>query len=304
MEKGSAMYNYKYTYDEFKPWTDTCEGMEVISGDHENVRVTMPFPVKYAVKDDYELNIRFILPERAEGYGKLPLVMHVQGSGWEEQNMTSHIGDYAKTVKEGFAVAIIQYRPASVAKFPAQIIDAKTAARYIYAHADELNIDKDNIFLAGDSSGGHTAVLAFLTWGEDVLDEKSEDELPPLRGLMDFYGVTSVEHIANTETGLAQEDNYMILKMLFDNPEEQMKLAEAFRYISLRKELEPVIIFHGNKDRLVPLSHSTRLYEELKKRNTQARIIMIDTADHGGPIFWNDEMKKILNSWLKEHTKR
>lgn len=298
------MYNFKYSYEEFRPWTDSCEGMEIIPKDADFVRVTSPMEVKYAEKDGIDLHIRFLVPEREKGYEKYPLIMHVQGSGWALQNMTSHIGDFAPAVKAGYKVAVIQYRNADIAGFPAQIIDLKDAAAFLLEHAEEYQIDTDNIFLAGDSSGGHTAVLGFLTWGLGVLDTKRELPLPKLKGLLDFYGVTSIRDIAETETGVSKEDNHRLLSYLFDHPEEEAELADAVKYIGLREELEPVIIFHGNKDRLVPLSHSIKLYEELKKRNTEVRLIMIDGADHGGSMFWNDRQAEIMTDWLKEHTAR
>ena len=156
-------FNFKYSYAEFPKWTDKAEGMEVIEGDYDYLRVNCPDAVTYRKKSGKSLHIRFLFPENADAL-RYPLIMHVKGSAWMEQNLMGNFGDYYSIVRSGFAVAIIEYRDAFTAKFPAQILDLKTAARYIKRHAREYPIDMNNVFLAGDSSGGHTAVLGFLTW--------------------------------------------------------------------------------------------------------------------------------------------
>ena len=59
----------------------------------------------------------------------------------------------------GLAVASIDYRHALEAPFPAQLLDAKAAVRYLRAHADELGISTERIGVMGESAGGHIAAL-------------------------------------------------------------------------------------------------------------------------------------------------
>ena len=298
-------FNFKYSYAEFPKWTDKAEGMEVIEGDYDYLRVNCPDVVTYRKKSGKSLHIRFLFPENADAL-RYPLIMHVKGSAWMEQNLMGNFGDYYSIVRSGFAVAIIEYRDAFTAKFPAQILDLKTAARYIKRHAREYPIDMNNVFLAGDSSGGHTAVLSFLTWNKPVLDNQDEmEELPALRGLLDFYGVTDIKDLSSRETGLSLEDNRYISTRLFEKPAdenpEEYEQSSAFTYINLREALEPVLIVHGNKDRLVPLSHSVDFYKALKGRNAEAYLVMVNNADHGHSFFWNEAVKKRVISFLKQN---
>lgn len=303
------MFDFIYTYDEFKGWDDEEEGMEIIEHDPDNMRANGYDDITYAIKDGYRLRIRMFLPETKDDSRKYPLIMHVKGSAWMEQNLSSHVGDYADIVRAGFGVAFIQYRPITVARFPAQILDVKTAARYLLRHADEYPIDFNNLFLAGDSSGGHTAIMDYLTWNEDVLDNEDEEgPLPPIRGLIDIYGVTDVRDLCYRETGMSQKSNYDLAKELFEKQPiedypEQYAEANAFCYIDLRENKEPVLILHGNKDRLVPLSHSTRFFRELKERGVKARLFVIDKGDHGHATFWNREVIGRMIEFLRENTK-
>ena len=86
------MYNFIHTYDDMPKWTDSAEGAEMVDIDVNNLCVTTLPPVQYAVKDNYSLNIRFIFPEGHDLNRKYPLIIHVKGSGWEEQWLEMAIG--------------------------------------------------------------------------------------------------------------------------------------------------------------------------------------------------------------------
>ena len=45
-----------------------------------------------------------------------------------------------------------------------QVEDAKQPCVSITKHADDHLIDPDNLFVMGDSSGGHTALMCRATW--------------------------------------------------------------------------------------------------------------------------------------------
>lgn len=301
-----ADFSFKYSYVDFPKWTDSTEGMETIEGDFDYLRVDCPADVTYRRKGNYDLHIRFMFPENSVATD-YPLIMHVRGSAWMKQNLQGCFGDYYSIVRSGYAVAIIEYRDAPYSKFPSQILDLKTAARFIRKHAAEYPIDLNNVFLAGDSSGGHTAVLGFLTWNTPLLDNDDEtDPLPELKGLLDYYGVTDIRNLCNRETGLSLEDNHFLSLNLFEKPideyPEQYDEASAFTYINLRENLEPVLIIHGNKDRLVPLSHSVDFYKALVNRGAEAYLVMVNNADHGHSFFWNEATKRRIIKFLKEHT--
>jgi len=167
-------------------------GVKTIKGDYENVRAKMNREdVIYQRKDGKNLHIRFVYPQQDNIERKYPLVMHIQGSGWKEQNLNDHILDFKDIVTAGYVLAIVEYLPVPYGVFPSQIEDAKTAMRYIVEHADEHQIDAENIFIMGDSSGGHTTLMCWTTWNTRKLDTSTES-LPPIRAFIDLYGVVDL----------------------------------------------------------------------------------------------------------------
>ena len=59
-------------------------------------------------------------------------------------------------------IAVVEYRHSGIAPFPAQAIDTRNAIRYMKLHAKEYKTDVNQMFVAGDSSGGHTAFFSQL----------------------------------------------------------------------------------------------------------------------------------------------
>ncbi|MBO4217993.1 MAG: alpha/beta hydrolase [Erysipelotrichaceae bacterium] len=299
------MYNFVYTYENMPKWTDTAEGAEILEIDQNVLYPSLYPPVTFAVKNDYQLHIRFIFPEGRDLDRKYPLIIHVKGSGWEEQNLENCLAGFEPYLRAGYGCAVVQYRPWRVAKYPAQVLDLKTAARYILKNAADYPIDVSNIFLSGDSSGGHTAIMGFLTWGEPVLDDLQEsDPLPALRGLIDYYGVTNVHKLAYTETGLVQPDNELLLDMLFEKRDESEYAQANFAcYSDLLEQLPPVLIMHGNKDRLVSLDQSIDLYNTLKARGVDCQLCIVNNADHGRFSFWQKPVTDRVLEFLKKNTR-
>ncbi|WP_255575029.1 alpha/beta hydrolase, partial [Citrobacter sp. Colony219] len=62
----------------------------------------------------------------------------------------------------GCRVIAVQYRLAPEHTFPAAHNDAETGANIIWKYAQKLGVDRERITLAGDSAGGHLALVTAL----------------------------------------------------------------------------------------------------------------------------------------------
>src|SRR6476661_7781562 len=84
---------------------------------------------------------------------RAPLIVWVHGGAWRsgsKKNMP-----LGKLVAEGYAVASVDYRLSTQAKFPAQAHDLKAAIRFLRGHGLEWKLPTKKILIAGDSAGGH-----------------------------------------------------------------------------------------------------------------------------------------------------
>jgi dipeptidyl aminopeptidase/acylaminoacyl peptidase len=72
-------------------------------------------------------------------------------------------------------------------------------------------------------------------------------------------------------------------------------------YLSEDREIPPMLIFHGNKDRLVPFGQSVMLFEALKEANKTAEFYQISAADHGGYPFWAENVLNIVEKFIRTY---
>ena len=98
-------------------------------------------------------------------------------------------------------IAVVEYRHSGIAPFPAQAIDTRNAIRYMKLHAKEYKTDVNQMFVAGDSSGGHTAFFSQLIREDGnvniYLRETADMNIYPdvdasVKGIISLYGALSV----------------------------------------------------------------------------------------------------------------
>lgn len=89
--------------------------------------------------------------------GKAPCVMDIPGGGWMIHNRLRRDGYARCFAAMGAVVAVIDHRLCPEVFFPKDLEDCVDAYNFLGDNADRFGIDKDNITVTGDSSGGHLA---------------------------------------------------------------------------------------------------------------------------------------------------
>jgi dipeptidyl aminopeptidase/acylaminoacyl peptidase len=70
-------------------------------------------------------------------------------------------------------------------------------------------------------------------------------------------------------------------------------------HISPKPRRRPLLIVHGNKDRLVPFGQSVLLHDALKNAGQPVTFFQLKGADHGGPSFWKEEILSIVDNFIR-----
>ena len=89
--------------------------------------------------------------------GKAPCVMDIPGGGWMIHNRLRRDGYARCFAAMGAVVAVIDHRLCPEVFFPKDLEDCVDAYNFLCDNAVRFGIDKDNITVTGDSSGGHLA---------------------------------------------------------------------------------------------------------------------------------------------------
>jgi len=98
---------------------------------------------------------------KPQGAGPFPAVVELHGGAWCNGDL-NECKTYAEALaRGGIAVAAVDFRHAGDG-YPTTLADINYAVRWVKAHASELNARADKVGAAGQSSGGHLAMLAAM----------------------------------------------------------------------------------------------------------------------------------------------
>lgn len=287
--------------------TASAPGMQVLHANLTPVYGTALLNVPYAEKSGRTLTLQILLPPmERDSVERFPCVVFVQGSAWFEQRIGQELPALADFTRRGYVVAIVQYRPSPVAPFPAQIKDTKSAVRFLRRQAADHHIDPHRMALWGDSSGGHTTVLTYLTADDqDFSDEPVAEELG-LRCFIDYYGPTDISRmneepsIQNHIASASPEGMVIGGHDVLDHP-ELVAPTVAMNHVPTDRRLPPLLMMHGSKDRLVPFHQSVLLFEALAAADQPVEFYQLHGSDHGGPAFWQPEVLDLVDEFLRKN---
>ena len=260
--------------------------------------------VVYADRDGEQLHLTIVSPRKAES--KLPCIVMVPGSAWRKQVIDpEHAVDYAR---RGYVVAIVEYRHSGIAPFPAQVQDCKTAVRFMRKHADTYHVDSDNVFLLGDSSGGHTVLFAGTTSGNRTLDTDTyadySDAVNAIAAFYpptDIYGMIEFPSTIDHNSPDSNEGAFLGGLEVASNREKAWQ-ASPVAYLS-HEEIPPVLLAVGTKDELVPANQSDRYALYLQNLNKEFVFYNLVGASHGSSEFFMPEMVDTVITFFNQYRK-
>jgi len=109
-----------------------------------------------------KLYLHVFYPAGWKATDKRPVVVHFHGGGWNAGSPERHVPDATYWSTRGIVGITAQYRLGHREGVGPElcVADAKSAIRYVRAHAAELGIDPDRIAAGGQSAGAHIAACA------------------------------------------------------------------------------------------------------------------------------------------------
>jgi acetyl esterase/lipase len=149
-----------------------------------------------------------------------PLIIVIHGGGWIGGSKDSaKFVEWSRFFAEnGYAVASINYRLRPKFLLPTQIIDSKSAVRWLRANAKKYNLDAEHFGAIGSSAGGHlVSSLGTSAHVKEFDQGENLDQSGTIQAVVDFCGPSDfLTFRADTKTakGLFGEntDNPDIIK--------------------------------------------------------------------------------------------
>jgi acetyl esterase/lipase len=236
--------------------------------------------IVYASRPTGDLHLDLYLPATPAPH---PLVIWIHGGGWK-------FGDKAwmlyvrKLTRQGFAIASIQYRLSGTAKYPAAIDDCRDALHWLEKNGSKYQLDTGHFFLSGASAGGHLAAFVALEAG-----------YPAIKAVCLLYPATDL-------TGFANQDAKHGYLPDFLGGSVNQKRAEAIEgspVNHVRRNAPPFLIFHGDKDTLVPIAQSEELNDKLHAAGVESHLVVVQGKAHGFAL--TDAQQEQVGTFFLKH---
>ncbi len=253
----------------------------------------IPYVAHPAARQNFDL----YLP--GKGDKPFPFIFWIHGGAWK---MGFKDWDNVKyLVRHGYAIASVDYRMSTDAKFPAQIQDCNTALNFILAHATNYGINPRQFAVGGGSAGGHLALLLGLARNEPAFG--ADASIKPL-AILDFFGPADFNKMEDDLEAIHSDNGIKLFqdvvpKLLGAPPgkfSDTAKIASPVTYVGAASP--PVLILQGGKDELVPAAQSRRLHDALDQAGVKNQLIIVAAAGHDGPLFSTPEVKSEVTNFL------
>lgn len=241
-------------------------------------------------------HLQILFPFKNGEDKKYPLILFIPGSAWHKQEMYNDIPQYAAIAKRGYAVIAMEYRESDIAAFPAQIEDVCNALKFISTIADNFHIDMNRIYLMGNSSGGHIAMMSVLLNAHGLCDT-----LPKISGVIAESASTDllVCSQAPLPPWMKTRPSAVLLGVdSIEGNEELARKASCSMYITEDIELPPILLIHSEFDPIVSVENSRTLYEKLNSAKHEVYYYEIENNNsHGGAAYYDDQVLDIIQSF-------
>ena len=246
--------------------------------------------------------------------GPVPVVVFIHGGafmfGDKREPMTGFVDGVHRLNAAGIALASIDYRMSGEAPFPAAARDARSAVRYLRAHAAELGIDPGRIAVWGKSAGANLALMAAVAPAGAQFDDPAiaPGTSGAVSAVISMYAPTDFL-MMDTQLRAGPCGASSATHDAADSPESryvgaQITLAQdparaASPIHHIRPGLPPMLVEAGTMDCTVPAQQSQTFAEAMIKAGNRVTLHLLPGARHGDDAFETADHQAAVIAFLK-----
>lgn len=239
------------------------------------VSLTLPMPVQsqgfapdtilsFKHTPEAELRLHVFTPPGHRPTDRRPALIFFFGGAWNKGSPEQFFPHASYFASRGLVAIAAEYRIRSAhGTTPFESLrDAKSAIRWVRAHARELGVDSARIAAGGGSAGGHLAAAAGMLTGFEEPAEDSDISSRP--------------------------DALVLFNPVVDNGPGGWgygRIGERYREFSpmhnVRSTAPPTVVFLGTADRLIPVTTIRRFAALMREAGVRCDVHLYEGQEHG-----------------------
>jgi acetyl esterase/lipase len=240
---------------------------------------TVPGPVHsnitYGMAGGETLRLDIFEPANNSGRSR-PAVVLVHGGGWINFDKSTMRALAQFLALAGFVAVPVDYRlfHDDATRWPVQLDDVQRAVRWLRANSAKYNVDPDYIGAYGHSAGAQIATLLGMMETHDNSDPALAKYSSKVQAVVDASGPTD---FTNGKDNDAKQFLASFLGADFATHPELWRDASPVFHVA--KSNAPILIIHGTRDDMVPISQAEELNDALVKAGATVQFLRLD-SDH------------------------
>ncbi len=234
-----------------------------------------------------------------------PVLLYIHGGGLLEKGGT-RMGQGLPLLNElasrGWVCVSIDYRLSPRNRWPAHIIDCKSALAWIKDNIEQYGGNPDFVMTAGDSAGGQLSALMALTANHPDYQQDHPELDSRIQGAICFYGVMDFCNLYGTSLNddAAALWAEQVMGADLQDPDYKAFFQSASAIAQAESHNQPAtipdcLLIHGTHDSLVDVRESRLLAEKLGQVSDN-KVIYADVpqAQHAFNVFRSLRSERVL----------
>lgn len=271
-----------------------CVSVPALADDAVSVRPD----VVYGHKDGLALTFDVLTPKQPNGAGVLFLQSGGWYSGWTEPK--NLIPASRPLLDKGFTVFIVRHGSAPKFAVPEAVADVRRCVRFIRMTAKDYGVDAERLGALGGSAGGHLALMLATTSDDGAPNAKDEvlKHSSRIAAAVSLYPPTDLRNWVNDPPEAIKKIPSLKPPLTFDAAKE----SDVSPILHVTANDAPTLLIHGDKDELVPISHSQNIIAVMEKEKMVGELVVIEGAAHGFNQQQNtQQVLPAMVGWFEKH---
>lgn len=246
--------------------------------------------VVYGHKDGLAMTFDVYTPAAPNGAGVLFMVSGGWVSTWVAPETL--VRRFEPLLAKGFTVFSVRHGSSPRYKVPDASADVERAVRFVKLNASTFGVDAARLGAYGGSAGGHLSLMLGLD--PDAGNPQARDAV--LRAPSGVAAVVAYFPPVDLRGWAGPSERFPAL----DFPSALAPSVSPIDFVS--GDDPPVLLIHGDADKLVPIAHSERMRTALTAAGTTVEFVTIPGGDHGFTNAAHSQRAMNLTvSWFERH---